>query len=184
MSTVKIENARLSFPSLFTPSAFEGSDNLKYSGTFILDKDTDADQIKNLRKIVSELAKEKWGEKQPKKLFLSLQDGDETDRAEYENKYIVKANNRKRVPIIDKDLSALVEEDGRPQGGDYVNAKVRFYAWSSGAAFSGVLCSLEAVQFVREGERFGGGGNALEGFDDISSETAADVEEEAEEFLA
>ena len=65
------------------------------------------------------------------------------------------------MPIIDKDLSALVEEDGRPQGGDYVNAKVRFYAWSSGAAFSGVLCSLEAVQFAREGERFGGGGTAL-----------------------
>jgi hypothetical protein len=43
---------------------------------------------------------------------------------------------------------------------------------------------LEAVQFAREGERFGGGGNALEGFDDISSETAADVVEEAEEFLA
>ncbi len=184
MSTVKIENARLSFPSLFTPSAFEGSDNLKYSGTFSLDKYADADQIKNRRKIVSDWAKEKWGEKQPKKLFLSLQDGDETDRAEYETKYIVKANNRKRVPIIDKDLSALVEEDGRPQGGDYVNAKVRFYAWSSGAAFSGVLCSLEAVQFAREGERFGGGGNALEGFNDISNETAADVEEEAEEFLA
>ncbi len=184
MTTVKIENARLSFPALFTPSAFEGSDNLKYSAVFILDKESDGEEIKNLRTIVSDLAKEKWGQKQPKKLFVSLQDGDTLDRAEYQGKYIVKANNRKRVPVIDKDLSALVEEDGRPMAGDFVHAKVRFYAWSSGSAFSGVLCSLEAVQFAREGERFGGGGSALEGFDDISSETAEDVAEEAEEFLA
>ena len=46
MTTVKIENARLSFPALFTPSAFEGSDNLKYSAVFILDKESDGEEIK------------------------------------------------------------------------------------------------------------------------------------------
>jgi hypothetical protein len=88
------------------------------------------------------------------------------------------------VPIIDKDLTALVEEDERPYAGCYVNAKIRFYAWSNGASFSGVLCSLEAVQFAKDGDSFGSGGNALDGFDAIQSETAEDVAEEAEEFLA
>ncbi|MBP82223.1 MAG: hypothetical protein CMO61_00060 [Verrucomicrobiales bacterium] len=184
MSTFKIENARLSFPSLWQSSAFGDSTNLKYSATFIVDKEQQAELITAMKKAGKELAKEKWGEKLPKKLWSALQDGDESDRAEYETSMIVKANNKKRVPVVDKDLSALVEEDGRPQAGDYVNAKVRFYAYSDGTAFNGILCSLEAVQFVREGERFGGGGNALEGFDDISSEAAEDVFEEAEDLLA
>ena len=180
------KNARLSFPNLFTPSAYEGSDNLKYSATLILDKTQDADQIAQLRKIVSSLAKEKWSDKLPKKMFYSLQDGDDLERAEYEGKYILKANNKKRVPIIDKDMSALVAEDERPYAGCFVNAKVRFYAWSNGGSFSGVLCSLEAVQFAADGESFGGGaGNALDGFEDLNGATADDVaSEQEEEFLA
>ena len=82
------KNARLSFPNLFTPSAYEGSDNLKYSATLILDKTQDAEQIAQLRKMVSTLAKEKWSDKLPKKMFYSLQDGDDLERAEYEGKYI------------------------------------------------------------------------------------------------
>jgi hypothetical protein len=183
MNELVIKNARLSFPSLFKPSAFDAGAQPKYSATLILDKKEDAAAIATLRQLVSALATEQWS-KLPKKVFYSLQDGDTLDRAEYEGKYIVKANNKKRVPIIDKDLTALVEEDERPYAGCYVNCKVRFYAWSNGTSFNGVLCSLEAVQFAKDGDSFGGGGNALDGFDAIHSETAEDVAEEAEEFLA
>jgi hypothetical protein len=183
MNELVIKNARLSFPSLFKPSAFDAGAQPKYSATLILDKKEDAAAIATLRQLVSALATEQWN-KLPKKVFYSLQDGDTLDRAEYEGKYIIKATNRKRVPIIDKDLTALVEEDERPYAGCYVNAKIRFYAWSNGASFSGVLCSLEAVQFAKDGDSFGSGGNALDGFDAIQSETAEDVAEEAEEFLA
>ena len=183
MNELVIKNARLSFPSLFKPSAFDAGAQPKYSATLILDKEDDAAAIATLRQLVSALANEQWS-KLPKKVFYSLQDGDTLDRAEYEGKYIVKANNKKRVPIIDKDLTALVEEDERPYAGCYVNAKVRFYAWSNGTSFHGVLCSLEAVQFAKDGDSFGGGGNALDGFDAIQSVTAEDVAEEAEEFLA
>jgi len=182
MDELVLKNARLSFPSLWRPSSYDSNAQQKYSATLILDKKEDADVIASLRQLVSALAKEKWPQL-PKKMYWSLQDGDTTDRAEYEGKYIVKANNRKRVPVIDKDLTALVEEDERPYAGCYVNAKVRFYAWSN-SSFSGVLCSLEAVQFAKPGESFGAGGNALDGFSAIDSETAEDVAEEAEEFLA
>jgi hypothetical protein len=41
------------------------------------------------------------------------------------------------------------------------------------------------VQFAKEGEPLGGGNSdPMSGFDDISNETAQDVAEEAEEFLA
>lgn len=183
MDELVIKNARLSFPSLWTPSAYDSNAVQKYSATLILDKEDDKQSIATLKQLINALAKEKWP-KLPKNFFWSLQDGDEKDRAEYEGKYIVKATNKKRVPVIDKDLTALVEEDGRPYGGCYVNAKVRFYAWSKGSSFNGVLCSLEAVQFAEHGEPFSGGGNALDGFSAIESETVEDVAEEAEEFLA
>lgn len=185
MNDLVIKNARLSFPSLWAPSAFDANAAKKYSAILLLDKKDDAAAIATLTQLTEALAQEKWGQaKLPKNFYWSLQDGDESDRAEYEGKYLVKANNKKRPPIIDKDLSLLVEEDGRPYAGCYVNAKVRFYAWANGNSFNGVLCSLEAVQFAKDGDSFSGGGNALDGFSAIENEIAADVAEEAEEFLA
>jgi hypothetical protein len=133
MNELVIKNARLSFPSLFKPSAFDAGAQPKYSATLILDKQEDAAAIATLRQLVSALANEQWS-KLPKKVFYSLQDGDTLDRAEYEGKYIVKANNKKRVPIIDKDLTALVEEDERPYAGCYVNAKFDFTRGPTGLA--------------------------------------------------
>lgn len=185
MNDLVIKNARLSFPSLWAPSAYDSNAVKKYSAILLLDKKDDAAAIATLQQLTKALAKEKWPQAQlPKKFHWCLQDGDEADRAEYEGKILVKANNKKRVPIIDKDLSLLVEEDGRPYAGCYVNAKVRFYAWANGTSFNGVLCSLEAIQFAKDGDSFSGGGNALDGFSAIDGETAADVEAEAEEFLA
>ena len=185
MSQMMIEGARLSFPALWTPSAFPGNE-AKYSAVFMLDKKQHASVIEQLLKLDDELATAKWADKLPKKLFHALQDGDELDRPEYEGHYILKANNRKRPLVVDRDMSQLVEEDGRPMGGDYVNGRVRLYAWSKERQFDGILCELQVVQFAKEGERFGdsAGSNNLDGFKDLSKETAEDLEEEAEEFLA
>lgn len=185
MSQMMIEGARLSFPSLFKKSAF-GENEPKFSAVFMLDKKQHAKVIKQLLDLDDELATAKWGEKLPRKLFHALQDGDELDRPEYEGHYILKANNFSRPLVVDRDMSPLVEEDGRPMGGDYVNGRVRLYAWSKERQFDGVLCELQVVQFAKEGERFGDSAGAitLDGFNDLSEETAEDVEEEAEEFLA
>ena len=177
-----IEGARLSFPSLFKKSAF-GDNEPRFSAVFMLDKKQHADVIKQLQSLDDELAKAKWGEKVPKRLYHALQDGDELDRPEYDGHYILKANNYSRPLVVDRDKSPLVEEDGRPMGGDYVNGRVRLYAWSKERQFDGILCELQAVQFVKEGERFGDGGSttSLDGFTDLSADEA---EEEEEQFLA
>lgn len=186
MTEIIIKNVRLSFPSLFEPSAFQEGDTEKYRANFILDEVQHIKEIALIKKIQQELSS-RWGEKQPRNLYCSLQHFDElpTQRAEYEDSYVLKANNKRRPNVVDADLSPLVAEDGKLLvGGDYVNAKVRFYAWDNGKSFFGQMCSLEAVQYAKAGEPLGGGGDPMAGFADISSETAADVEEEAEEFLA
>jgi len=182
MSEIMIQNARLSFPALYVPSAYPGSEP-KYNAVFMLHKETHAAVIKELAELDKKLADAKYGKTIPKKLFHSLQDGDKEDREEYENHYILKAKNKRRPIIVDRDKSPLVEEDGRPMGGDYVNGRVRLYAWNNDT-FHGILCELQVVQFVKEGERFGAGssGDGLDYFTDISQESAADAQEEVEEL--
>jgi hypothetical protein len=187
MSEIIINNVRLSFPSLFEPSAFTEGDTQKYRANFILDEVQHKKEIAQIQKIQEELSS-RWGDKQPRKLHNCLQHFDDlaTQRPEYEGSYVLKANNKRRPVVIDADRSPLVEEDGKlTRGGDYVNAKVRFYAWDNNKSFWGQLCSLEVVQYAKEGEPLGGGNSdPMAGFDDVSNETAQDVAEEAEEFLA
>jgi hypothetical protein len=48
-----------------------------------------------------------------------------------------------------------------------------------------INCNLNAIQFVRDGDSFGAGATKADSvFDDISSETAADVEDEGDDFLS
>lgn len=187
MTEIIIKNVRLSFPSLFKPSAFTEGDPLKYRANFILDEVQHKKEIAQIQKIQQELSS-RWGDKQPRKLFNSLQHFDdlETQRPEYEGSYVLKSNNKRRPAVVDADKTPLVEEDVKlTRGGDYVNAKVRFYAWDNNKSFWGQMCSLEVVQFAKEGEPLGGGNSdPMSGFDDVSNETAQDVAEEAEEFLA
>ena len=48
MSKVKIQAARLSFPSLFNTAKFGGEDTGKYEATFVLDKVEHADTIASI----------------------------------------------------------------------------------------------------------------------------------------
>ena len=58
--------------------------------------------------------------------------------------------------IIDRDKSPLLETDGRPYAGCYVNAKVSIYAQAGDNP--GIRASFSVVQFVRDGDAFAGSG--------------------------
>lgn len=61
---------------------------------------------------------------------------------------IVETRGGKNVP--------LVAADGRPYSGCYVNAIVNFYGYNKGGGI-GIGCGIEGVQFLRNGDAFGGG---------------------------
>ena len=66
----------------------------------------------------------------------------------------------------------LSEEDGIPYGGCYVNADIDI--WAQSGEYKGVRAGLAGVQFVRDGERFGGGVvTAPDGFDELPDEADA-----------
>lgn len=103
------------------------------------------------------------------KLNLCLHDGDE--KAEYEGfpgNFFLNAANKARPAVIDRDRSPLIQADGRPYAGCYVNAVIDIWAQDNNFG-KRVNASLGGVQFLRDGDAFAGGGVAApDDFDDIS----------------
>lgn len=161
---IKLQNVRLSFPSLFEPSEFNGQVG-KYEATFLLNKDTDADQIKSIEKKIAGLLVEKKAKVPADK--ICLKDGDYVDYDGYENCMAIKGSNKRRPTVIDRDRSPLVEADGKPYSGCYVNAILELW-FQDNSYGKRVNCNLLGVQFAKDGESFGAGATDVTNeFDEI-----------------
>ena len=168
---IKMKNVRLSFPSLFQTEQFGGEDTGKYAATFILDKDDNATEIKQIQDEINRLMKEELKSKLPADR-VALKDGDEMARPEYEGKMTVKASTKKRPLVIDRDKTPLSDGDDKPYAGCYVNAIVSL--WAQNNQFGKrVNASLEGIQFCEHGEPFGTGGIDVDEFDDFDDEDDA-----------
>lgn len=182
MSVITLKNVRLSFPQIWTPKAYMEGQTPKYSANLLLDKDGDADQIAVVKKEIKKAATAAFNGDIPKGLKTCLGDGVEKAYDGYENAMFISCSSRQRPTVIDRDRTPLVEEDGKPYAGCYVNAAISL--WVQNNQFGKrVNCNLTALQFVKDGEQFGGGGIVVDDvFDDISKEQAADAEED--DFLS
>lgn len=155
---------RLSFPHLFEKYEKSG----KYQAQFYVDK-KDKDSIALLNKCIEE-AKEcgkatKWGNVIPKKLNISVKDGDE-DADEYPaqaNQMIITAKSSYKPTVYDKDGSEVFDQEDI-YAGCYVQAIVEAYPYNADGS-KGVAFALLGVKKMKEGERLGGGGNAVDASD-------------------
>ena len=102
---------------------------------------------------------------------LALKDGDDSGRDEMIGKMTIKASTKKRPVVIDRDKTPLVEDDGKPYAGCYVNAIIRLWAQDNSYG-KRINASLEGVQFHKDGEPFGAGGVSVDEFDDFEDEDA------------
>lgn len=177
---LKLTNVRLAFPALFEPKTVNGEGDPRFSAVFLLDPQHP--QLEEIRTTLKKVAKDKWGEKWEavyssleKKLNLCLHDGDE--KAEYEGfpgNFFLSAANKIRPAVVDRDRSVLVQADGRPYAGCYVNAVVDIWAQDNNFG-KRINASLSGVQFLRDGDAFTGGGvSTPDEFDDLSE--GADAE--------
>lgn len=174
-----IEGVRIAFPALFRPVAMKADDPKKYGLKIILDKVKDKGQIKNIRKAIEECAKAKWGDDIPP-FKKCLTDGSEHDQYDGidDTKMTFNATNQKRPTVIDRDRTPLSEEDGKPYGGCYCNVTIEFWGQDNQWG-KRVNASLTGVQFVKDGEAFGGGAAAA----DVEDFDILDEEEAEEDFL-
>ena len=178
-----LRNVRLSYEHIFTPSAFDDSQEPKYSATFIIPKDH-AD-LPALKRAMLEAGQEDFpsdfvGAAWPKGYTCSLKDADkDTDnngelladkQPAYKGCYIIEANSTRRPLVIGRRKEAITEDDGIIYSGCYVNASLAAAGYTFGKVKKGVKCYLNGVQFVKDGERFGSDASAdfdaLDGDDD------------------
>jgi hypothetical protein len=130
-----------------------GDDSGKYEATFLIPKDHA--QVADIQNAVKEVGMAELG-KDWAKAKLCLKDGSEKDYDGYEGNWTLKAATKKRPAIVDIDKTPLVEADGKPYAGCYVNASVTITAFQN-AYGKFVQAQLNGIQFAGDGEPFGGG---------------------------
>lgn len=158
---VKLENVRISFPSLFTPRKANDDAEPKYSAVFIFEKES-----KNTKKMEAAIeealqeGKEIWGGKIPPRgqLKLCLRDGDsDREGEEYQGMNFVSSSSKSKPQVVDRMREPITEaSDVYP--GCYVNATLTVKAWKHPAGGKGVTAYLGNIQKVRDGEPLGGVG--------------------------
>jgi len=168
-----LQNVRLSFPSLWQTETYKGNDTGKYVASFLVDKTTDAG--KALPKMITEVAEQAFGKPIPKKVEYCLKDGDQQEYDGYAGMWAIKANTKYRPTVIDRQKRPVTEEDDLIYPGCYVNASLEVYSYD-GQYGKRVGCSLNAIQFVRDGESFvASSGDSLSDFDVLDEASSASV---------
>jgi len=174
-----LTNVRLSFPGLFNAEAFKPGDDPKFKATFLVPKNDQ--QIAVIEAKILAALKEKYPTKADQILKqirgnpnkFCFQDGDTKSYDGYEGMMALSAKSTARPTVINADRSPLVESDGKPYAGCYVNASIDFFAYDSSGI--GVSASLRGVQFVRDGDSFAGGRPAdADEFDEVTEGADAD----------
>ncbi len=150
---ITLLNVRGSFLHIFKAQSVNDGDP-RFSANALLHKERDAKQIKKIKDGIDQLIQEKFKGKKLPADKLCLRDGDEKDYDGYEGHMFLSAANAKRPQVVDRDKTPLTIDDDKPASGDYVNMVVRL--WAQDNKFGKrINASLEVVQFVKQGERFG-----------------------------
>lgn len=166
---------RVSFPYVFEKAAsLEAGKEGKYEITLYIPKSED---ISKLRANLEKVAREAFGAK-----FQSLEklkhppikDGDDKDPSDPAyGHWIIRAKSAKRPVVVDASRSPIESKEAI-YGGCFgrINITPASYAIPTGW---GVTLYLNAVQKVKDGERFGGGGvSAEEVFEALSVDANED----------
>ena len=180
---IMLRNVRLSYEHIFTPSSFDDNqEKAMYSATFIIPKDHN--DIPAIKRALLEAGKERFpaaftdGGAWPRGYTCALKDADKDvtnegillseKNPEYKGCYVIKANSKSRPVVLDRRKAAVTADDDIIYSGCYINASIVARGFEFGKMTKGVKFYLNGVQFVKDGERFGG--NASDDFDALDGD--------------
>lgn len=167
---------RLSFPSLFeTELDMNKTDTGKYATALLFSKD-DTAMVAAVNQAIEEAKQrgireiKEWRGKWPATAHNPLGDGDERPNPldGYDNAYYLRARSKKRPKVIDQYKNEIAADhrniDDLVYAGANAVASIDFYPfYTNGKAGIGV--SLNAVQVLPGGDKFGGGGFDADDFE-------------------
>lgn len=202
---VTLLGVRLSFADIWRPKSIKRKDGTssppKFSANGLISKDGKDHHGKPLmakymgktmpvmaalkKAKMDALAKKLGGDKAEKAKVkpenYCVRDGDLENWEGYEGNWYISANNSKQPKIVGRDKRPMTEADGKPYSGCYVNLIVSLWCQLPGQTDNGdpkplgVFGSLEAIQFVEDGESFGAPQvDTDEEFDDITDDSDED----------
>lgn len=175
MAKIKLNNVRISYPSLFRKGVFQGQET-KYEATFLIDKKENKAKIDEINTAIKALIKnELEGAKLPPDK-ICFKDGDEIDYAGYAGCMSLKANNQKRPIVMDRDKSPITEDDNKIYAGCRVNAVIELWAQYKKKEFGKrINANLLGVQFLKDDEPFADGAKvSADDFEAFGEEETAD----------
>ena len=175
MSLMLIKNVRLSFPDLFRAVAFEAGKEPKFGAMFIMEPGHP--QIAEVQAAIQKVAAEKWPKNLPSSLPLCMRPNSDKGHLEGfdDGGWFINTSSKKRPTIIGRDRTPLVEQDGQPYAGCYVNAIIDVWALNNPQFPKRICAELKGVQFVGDGEPFGGSSPAAaDDFEMLDDAAAAD----------
>lgn len=188
------EKVRMAFGNLTEPRVVGkrgAAGTPKYSGTFVFDKDSP--DLKKLKEVALSVMKAQWPGRPPSEVKFPFADGtkkieQEVKKAErekrapkkmdfFENKVVFSARSKFPVQLCQLVNGSVVPFEGPDlakaaklfYNGCYVVPAVNFVPYEGQAQDGfgnpdGVTAYLEAVMFIEDGERIGGGKTPAETF--------------------
>ena len=156
MSKFGLKNVRLSYPSLFKKSIFNGKEG-KFEATFLIPK-TDTETMALINNAIKAALVEAKIDKIPKDKWC-LKDGDDNDDDNYAGHWAIKASTHKQPTLLDGNGDDLII-DGIPVNYDGLYAGCRVNGlieiWIQNNDFGKrVNANLYGVKFVADDEPFG-----------------------------
>ena len=172
-----LKNVRCNYPRVFAPETNQLSGKSEYSIVVMIPENDP--QVAELKAKMQEVWVNKFGpEKGPRKL-KSAMDSKNTRFLHFDDESgFYKINLKRRetdgAPIvIDRAKQPLTASSGLPYGGCYIN--VSFDLWVYDKQSTGTSATLMGVQFVADGEPFGGSSQPSDkDFEDLSNDGLAE----------
>ena len=170
---VILKNVRCSYPRVHTPELNKFSNRSEYSITVLIQKDDP--QLEALKATMRLVWEKKFGPVNGPKKMKSALDSKNTRFLHFDDELDCYRINLKRKEsdgapmILDRAKNELAESSGKPYGGCYIN--VSFDLWVYDKQSTGTSATLTGVQFVKDGEPFGGSSQPSESdFEDLSDD--------------
>jgi hypothetical protein len=188
---VTLKGVIASYPHYYKKHAANSTATPKFAGDFIIDPSTKSGKanIKLIEAAIAAVEVEKFGKKDPRykegrKAYhegndIVSQKTDETP-PELVDMMVIKAKNDRRPTLVNRRGETATEDDDLFFGGTIVNPILRFYGIEADNADKGgrgLFCSLEGVQYVEEGERFGAAPLSEDRFKNIDNDADDDEDE-------
>lgn len=190
---IRLDNVRLSFPFVGTPSEDENDDGqkqLKYRVVAMLPKETHVAAKDLCKEVIQKLIKENDAKVPTDKWFLS--NGDDKEQDEMQGHWLVSASDGKIRPRARDRKGQLIDDvdkiDETFYGGCWASVLIRPWFFSGKAKNSSktypkrVSAGLSAVMFLRDDKPFGSGrvddtdawDDLMDGNDDGMGESSMD----------